>query len=94
MEKPIFLTPEEAAWVLHTTPQTVRAWIREGVLKVAPRLGRQYRIYFDSVMEYSGLTIEQVLELIERGRAEKQAKLKTEGEKPTNKPQALIGAHC
>ncbi|MFV9507761.1 MAG: excisionase family DNA-binding protein [Oscillochloridaceae bacterium umkhey_bin13] len=92
MEKPLFLTPEEASWVLQATPQTIRAWIREGTLKIVPRLGRQYRIYFDSVLECFGLELEQVLSVIQRGRAEKQAKPRVEGTDQTNKPQALIGA--
>lgn len=65
----VFVSPEEAAIVFGTTPQTIRAWIAEGKLRTAPRVGRKHRIFVESVAEQAGLSVERVHELITSARA-------------------------
>lgn len=64
----VFVSPEEAAWVFETTPQTIRAWIAEEQLRTAPRVGRRHRIFVESVAEKSGLSIDRVREIIQSRR--------------------------
>ena len=47
---PKFLTVKQVAESLNVTPQTVRTLIREGLLN-SIRLGKEYRIYPDSVVQ-------------------------------------------
>jgi excisionase family DNA binding protein len=79
-----FVSPEEAAWVFGATPQTIRAWIAEGTLKTAPRVGRRHRIYIESVAEKSGLSMEQVREIVDAGRSQ------ASGRNMTNKYRACV----
>jgi DNA-binding transcriptional MerR regulator len=66
----IFVSPEEAAIIFGTTAVTIRTWVREGKLKVAPRMGRRHRIYIESIVENSGLSLEQVQGMITSVRAQ------------------------
>lgn len=86
MELVVFVSPEEAAWVFATTPQTIRSWIAEGKLRTAPRLGRRHRIYIESIAEQSGLSVDRVREIIAAGRASEHARM---SEGAINKSGAL-----
>jgi len=46
-----YLTPEEAAEVLHLNVQTVRKYIRQGQLK-ASKTGRHYKIHTEWIHEF------------------------------------------
>lgn len=61
----VFATPEEAARIFDTTPQTIRSWIAEGRLKTAPRIGRRHRIYVESIAELAGITVERVNDVLD-----------------------------
>jgi hypothetical protein len=61
----VFASPEEAAHIFDTTPQTIRAWIAAGKLRTAPRLGRKHLIYVESIAEQAGISVERVNQIID-----------------------------
>jgi hypothetical protein len=81
----VFTTTEIAAEFFNTTTQTIRNWIADGSLKVAPRLGSRrevLRIYVVSLAERAGMSIDAVEAVIN----EIETRQRTER---ANKPGAL-----
>lgn len=89
----IFVTPDEAARILDRTPQTIRNWIADGVLETAPRVGRKHSIYVKSLAELAGLSIDEVVQLLDQMERKAEAEaLERRKQRIINKPGALLSA--